>query len=193
MKIEIEVDIEGLLAQSTLHKLKSGIYPFPKEYAKIPSVRKLINKRIKELDIEGIKFIPIRRKLLKNKYWKIVERCFNATIVKYVEICSLKENDERGGRFVGNILTFYRWFRDISDIHTNKDMNIEYKRSSTEDLMRFFSLWKYIDDYKKSSIDYYYYNKNLDAEELIPLTKKEYEQKIEEISSLIRIEHEKIL
>lgn len=137
MKIEIEVDIEGLLAQSTLHKLKSGIYPFPKEYAKIPSVRKLINKRIKELDIEGIKFIPIRRKLLKNKYWKIVERC------------SLKENDERGGRFVGNILTFYRWFRDISDIHTNKDMNIEYKRSSTEDLMRFFSLWKYIDDYKK--------------------------------------------
>lgn len=47
MKIEIEVDIEGLLAQSTLHKLKSGIYPFPKEYAKIPSVKKLINKRIR--------------------------------------------------------------------------------------------------------------------------------------------------
>lgn len=72
-------------------------------------------------------------------------------------------------------------------------MNIEYKRSSTEDLMCFFSLWKYLDDYKKSSIDYYFYNNNLDAEELIPLTKKEYEQKIEEISSLIRIEHEKVL
>lgn len=192
MKIELDIDFEGLLNNAELKDLKKGKYPFPSEYANLKEVKKLINKTIDKLDVEVSKYKPFRNEILRGKYWKIIKRASNATTVKYIQVISLNKNDKYGGSCNANVLTFYRHFGNIEDIHTNRNIELNYHRLIQCSFWHDFDIYRFLDDGTQYD-NKYYHNKNLSSFEILSSSEKEFNDKIEELSIIIKNEHEKVL
>lgn len=140
MKVIVNIDIEGLLNKPSvkLEDLKKGKYPFPKEYASDDEVKKLIQKRINELDSEYNKWNEIRKKALTNKYWKITRKNRENVTIYYIKVNELLEKYNNGDGGVFNIDEIYI-HQDNLLLGQRKNISIYFSANIGRNVRQFFN------------------------------------------------------
>lgn len=122
MEVTINVDIESLLEGCSLKELRHKVYPFPKEYMQDKAVRKLVAKRVRELEeIENAE-INFLKQLKRQRYYKVLQNFSTGESgIGYYKIDSIESRGDLGDWFRGDKISCMKNKRGEIRIFYNKN------------------------------------------------------------------------